>query len=148
MPLRGLADFIPFLSTENIGELDYNNWPTIVEAIQDNLESPPEQEFITNALEHLKVRNYRLALIESIICLEIVLTQYLKAFFSINKQIPEKRINNFLNPNLGLNARISVLLNLCLDERDIESVNFTNILRAINRRNHIIHKTGNLARLS
>ena len=65
-----------------------NNWPDIEEAIQDKAEPPPEQEFLTNTIEFLRIRNFRMALLEVVICLEIVLTQYLREFLSIRKHIP------------------------------------------------------------
>ena len=36
-------------------------WPAIEEAIEDNLEPGPEEEFVTNALEHLQLGNYRVS---------------------------------------------------------------------------------------
>jgi len=130
--------------TEPTGELRSSNWPDIEEAIQDNLAPPPEQEFVINAIEYLRNRNYRMALLESIICLEIVLNQHLSKYLSINMKISKGRINKFLSPQLGLTARVSALLNLCLHSKDVKQVEFNNVLKAINWRNHIIHKTGHL----
>lgn len=130
--------------TEPTGELRSSSWPDIEEAIQDNLAPPPEQEFVTNAIEYLRNRNYRMALLESIICLEIVMNQHLSKYLSINKKISQRRINNFLSPQLGLTARISALLNLCLHSEDIKQVEFNNVIKAIRWRNHVIHRTGHL----
>src|SRR3990172_11966822 len=82
-----------FLNDERAGNLHVRDWSEIEEAIQDNLEPPPEQEFLTNSIEHLNLRNFRLALIEAIICLEIVLTQFLQVFLSIYKIISKSRID-------------------------------------------------------
>jgi len=139
-----LKDLIFLQVTEKSGELSTTLWPDIEEAIQDNLDPLPEQEFIINALEHLKNRNYRLALIESILCLEIVMSQYLNKYMSIQKKIPPQRINTLLSPQLGLYGRVSALLNLCLYPDDISKIEFNNVLKAINWRNNIIHKTGHL----
>lgn len=124
--------------------IDISDWPDIEEAIQDKLKPRPEEEFFTNAIEFLRTRNYRMALLESVICLEIVLTQYLKAFFSIRKEISKTRIEEFLSPQLGLSCRLSGLLELTLEDKDLKNINIDKILLAVRWRNHIIHKSGNL----
>ena len=65
---------------DTASNLTVDRWPDIQEAIQDDLPPLPEDEFRTNALEHLKLKNLRMALVESIIGLEIVLTRYLKEY--------------------------------------------------------------------
>ncbi len=139
-----LKDFLFLQITEKTGELSTSLWPDIEEAIQDNLDPPPEKEFFINALEHLRNRNYRLALIESILCLEMVMSQYLNKYMSIQKNIPKWRIRKMLSPQLGLYGRVSALLNLCLHPEDISKIEFNNVLKAINWRNNIIHRTGHL----
>ncbi len=116
----------------------------IKEAIQDKLEPLPEQEFLTNAIELLRINNLRMALLESIICLEIVVTQYLKVFLEVKKRIPPKQIEEFLNYRLDLTARVSGLLYLTLSEDDLKHIDIKNILEAIKWRNSITHKSGNL----
>lgn len=136
-----------FPSSEETGTLHVRNWPDIEEAVQDNLESPPEQEFFTNSIEHLNRRNYRLALVEAIICLEIVLTQFLRVYLSINKKLSKKRIDAFLSKEFGLMSKVSGLLDLVLDPDDLKKINIDNVRTAINWRNGIIHKTGHLPRV-
>ena len=142
-----LQTLLFFARTEKIGRLRAASWPDIEEAIQDNLDPPPEQEFMTNAIEYLELRNYRLALLESIICLEIVMTQYIRKYLSIQKRIPRERIDEFVSPQLGLKARVSALLNLCLNADDIATIEFNNVLEAINWRNTVIHRTGHLPKV-
>jgi len=111
-----------FLNDERAGNLHVRNWSEIEDAIQDNLEPPPEQEFLTNSIEHLNLGNFRLALIEAIICLEIVLTQFLKVYLSINKKLSQNRIDDFLTPQFGIASRVSGLLNLVLDPDDLKKI--------------------------
>ena len=124
--------------------IDVSDWPDIEEAIQDKLQPSPEQEFFTNAIEFLRTSNFRMALLESVICLEIVLTQYLKAFLLIRKEISKSRIEQFLSPQLGLSSRLSGLLDLTMDDKDLKNINIQKILQAVGWRNHIIHKSGKL----
>lgn len=144
VPGDNLASLFIALGPAKFAEIRASSCPDIEEAIQDDLDSPPEQEFMTNSLEHLGNRNYRLALLESIICLEIVLNQYMSNYLSIHIKIPKNRIVKFLTPQLGLTARISSLLNLCLHPDDIKKIEFNKILKAIDWRNKIIHKSGHL----
>src|SRR3990172_4309857 len=133
-----------FLNDEKAGNLHVKDWSDIEEAIQDNLEPPPEQEFLTNSIEHLNLGNFRLALVEAIICLEIVLTQFLQVFLSIYKIISKSRINDFLSPQFGLKAKVSALLDLILDPNDLKKINVDNVRTAVEWRNGVIHKTGHL----
>jgi len=126
-------------------ELRTSRWPDIEEAVQDNLKPSPEQEFFENTIEFLRIDNLRMALLESIICLEIVLTQYLKAFLSVRKKIPVNRINRkFLTSQLGLSTRIAGLLDLTLDLNDLKTIDIQKILQAVEWRNHVVHRTGHL----
>jgi hypothetical protein len=119
-------------------------WPDVVEALEDNKEPPPELEFYTNATGHLRQQNFRLAVIESIIGLEIVLTQFLKNYLFISAGVPKERINNFLRPELGLTARLSALLNLTLHKSYLEKINLDKVLKVVDWRNKVTHRTGRL----
>jgi len=133
-----------FLNDERAGNLYVRNWSEIEEAIQDNLETPPEQEFLVNSIEHLNLRNFRLALIEAVICLEIVLTQFLRVYLSINKKLSQNRIGDFLTTQFSLTPRVSGLLDLILSPDDLKEINIDSVRAAIKWRNHVIHETGNL----
>lgn len=62
----------------------------------------------------------------------------------MQKHIPRNRIKGFLSPQLGLKARVSVLLPLCLNAEDVERIRFNNVLEAISWRNEVVHGTGHL----
>src|SRR3990172_5940683 len=133
-----------FLNDERAGNLYVRNWSEIEEAIQDNLETPPEQEFLVNSIEHLNLRNFRLALIEAVTCLEIVLTQFLRVYLSINKKLSKNRIDKFLTPQFSLALRVSGLLDLVLDPSDLKEINIDNVRTAISWRNKVVHEIGHL----
>ena len=146
-----------YYSSLSFSELDMSHWEEIKEVIKENLPIPPEKEFTVNALEHTKKNNLRLAIVESIIGLEIILTKYLKNYL-ISQNIPKKRIDEkFLTPDVGLTARVSVMLDLSIrkqfnnifmyskpEEQFDDFVNIDNILNVVKWRNNIIHKTGNI----
>jgi hypothetical protein len=73
-------------------------WPDIVETLEDKKEPPPELEFLTNAIGHLRERNFRLAVVESIVCLEIVFTQFISNYLSISVKVKKKNLQRFLSP--------------------------------------------------
>lgn len=130
-------------SAQEVPELRISTWPDIEEAIQDNLKPSPEQEFLTNTIEFLRTGNLRMALLESIICLEIVLTQYLRAFLVIDKKMSLNRINKkFLTSRLELSTRLAGLLDFTLDSDDLKKIDIQKILKAVEWRNHIVHRTG------
>lgn len=127
-----------------MGELRSTRWPDIEEAIQDELEPNPEQEFLTNALEHVRQRNYRLALLEAIVCLEIVLSQFLENYLLINKGFSRNRVMKMLGKDVSLTPRVGLLLELVLTPGELKSLSIGDALKAISWRNTIVHKTGHL----
>jgi len=129
---------------DNSIALNMELWSEIEESIQDDLQPGPEQEFLTNALEHIRDYNFRLALIEAIVCLEIVLSQFTEQFLLVKKGLSQNRVNHILSPQIGLSARVSVLLDLILSPDELNNVRAGEVLKAVNWRNGIIHKTGHL----
>lgn len=127
-----------------IDMLDMRRWVDIEKAIQDDWSPSPEQEFTVNASEHLYLRNFRLALIESIIGLEIVLSRYLSTYLRVHKKVPEARIREFLTPNLTLNTRLSGLLDLTLPPDVLQQVDLDIVRKAVRWRNQVVHRTGQL----
>lgn len=121
-------------------------WPDIEEAIQDDLEPGPEREFLTNSLEHIRLRNFRLAVLEAIVCLEIVLSQFLENHLLINKRFSKNRLDKVLSKDVGLTTRVGLLLDLVLTPADLKPLNIGNVLKAISWRNTVVHKTGHLPR--
>lgn len=86
-----------------------------------------------------------MALLESINCLEIVISQYLKEFLSNRKKLTKKRRDIFTS-EIGLTGRVAGLLNLTLSKENLKYVNIENVLKGIRWRNRIVHTYGNLPR--
>jgi hypothetical protein len=137
-----LTERFLFAQRENVGELNISDWALIEEAIQDDLTAGPEREFYVNALEHSRIGNLRLAVVESVICLEIVLTQWLL------QVLPRRGVRNvdelLAGPRVDLFTRVKLLLPLLLPEDRLDGVNLDDVIRAVNLRNKIAHTTGNL----
>ena len=129
---------------ESMGDINVEKWASIDEAIKDDFPIPPEKEFVSNTLEHLKNQNYRYAVLECIICLEIVLNQYIRLFLEVNHSLSKSRIEKFLEPSFGLTSKISALLNLCLNKNEIDKVELSKVIQTIKWRNFITHRTGQL----
>jgi hypothetical protein len=69
-------------------------WPLVEEAVLEDCAPPPELEFTVNAMEHLSYGNYRLALLEAIIGLELVLAEFLRKSLR-RKGIPDDQAKDF-----------------------------------------------------
>ena len=54
------------LNQASIGQLKMRDWALIEEALQDGLSAGPEKEFFVNAVQHSRVDNLRLAVVESV----------------------------------------------------------------------------------
>jgi hypothetical protein len=92
----------------------------------------------------LRLKNFRLALLEAIIGLEIVLTRFLKAYLHVYKSTPVNRIDTFLSAKFPLTARLSGALDLTLDAGDLQAIDLNRVLTAVRWRNRVVHRTGHL----
>lgn len=125
-------------------ELKIIYWARIKEVLEDNLEIAPQDEFLTNTIGHLRACNFRLALIDAVIGLEIVLTRYLRCYLATIKKMPKKRIDSFLLNDFGLTPRLAGILDLTMHESYLRDIKLDQVLKAVTWRNHIVHKTGQL----
>ncbi|MBI1951433.1 MAG: hypothetical protein HYS34_08740 [Acidobacteria bacterium] len=95
--LHLLSRFPPVFGFSHHGEIKMAFWTDVSEALEDLRDPPPpEQEFLMNATAHRRDKNYRLAVMESVISLEIVLTEYVTNYLTVHKKVPKKRVANFV----------------------------------------------------
>ena len=104
-------------------------------------EEPIETEFWVNSREHQLNKNYRLSIIESVIAVEIALTNYIRDYFKCNKKYNKKKIDKFLNANFDLSTRLYIIPALTLSDNDNSKINFDLVLKAVGLRNKLIHKS-------
>ena len=119
--------------------LDYNIWLEIKNALENNLEITEERYFSVNSLEHIYNNNIRLAVIETVISLEIAVNKYLKDYLRF-KNIPNGRIGNLISSKTGIYSMVSVLLDLSIEEEVMEAIKIDEVLKLITLRNKIIHE--------
>jgi hypothetical protein len=131
------------LDSNKMGELSVSDWELIEEAVQDGLEAGPEKEFLTNAVEHARTGNLRLAIVEGVICLEIVLSQWLKDLLPA-RGVEASRVKELLGPQIGLSTKLRLLLPLLIDRKELAGSNIDRVTRGVEFRNTIVHKTGHL----
>ena len=124
---------------ENIerGSLSVNRWQDIEQGLVEGLKPKPEQEFLTNSLQHLREENLRLALIEATVCLEIVLSQTIQLHLQVKRSFSKKRIEAVLN-NVGLTSRVGLLVESIFALNERSGLQLDKVLQAINWRNKII----------
>lgn len=145
------SSYLSFLFSSKIieanSELYMFRWEEIKESVQDNLcvkrkKEPNEMEFVVNAFENLRKDNIRTALIESIIGLEIILTKYIKEYFKIIKRYNRKEIDALLESNFDLKRKILLIPEFTFEEEELHRIDLKKILKSINWRNIIVHKSG------
>lgn len=118
--------------------LDYDTWLDIKNALENNYEITEDRIFFVNSSEHWRNNNIRLAVIETVIGLEIVVTKYLRNYLKF-KNIPNDRIGDLINPNIGIYLMVSVFLDLSVEEEIIKHIGIDKVLKLIKLRNNIIH---------
>ena len=134
-PPKKSSLFDALFALENVetGSLDVSRWTDIEQAIVEGLAPNPENEFLTNALQHLHENSLRLALIEATVSLEIVLSQCLEAYLRVRQHFSKERINSVLN-NVGLTSRVGLVLQLIFTSDERKEAKLDSVLRAINWR--------------
>lgn len=141
-----MVKYLAFLSVSNqkYAEIKVVRWSEVQKAVQSDDSPPPEREFTTNSIEHLHLGNLRLAVVESVIGLEIVLTRFLSEYLKHYKEFSKERIREFLSPEFGLTSRIAGILHLTLSKKDIEKFDLAKVRKVVRWRNGIVHRTGHL----
>jgi hypothetical protein len=134
----------PLGHTDRYASLSTMDWSTIVEALEDDLLPRPEDEFSTNAIEHFQGKNHRLAIIEAVIGLEIVLARFLREYLSAKKGFSTKQVLDFVNPNLQLTHRLNGVLYLILDSDHLKGLDLASVWKTVGWRNRIVHAEGHV----
>jgi hypothetical protein len=126
------------------GSLSVSHWPDIEQALVEGLKPNPEQEFLTNSLQHLeRDKNPRLALIEATVCLEIVLSECVRLYLEVKRHFDKEKINRVLN-NVGLTSKVGLLTDSLLLYSDRNREQLDKVLKGIGWRNKIIHQNGHI----
>lgn len=146
-PKRGPLDpYGLFILEENVerSSLSVSHWRDIEQALVEDLKPNPEQEFLTNSLQHLeRDNNPRLALIEATVCLEIVLSECVRLYLGVRRHFDKKKINDVLN-NVGLTSKVGLLIDSLLSFNDRSRGRLDEVLKGIGWRNKIIHHDGHI----
>lgn len=119
------------LRREHLGEFKINDLDEVQEAIEDDLTGGPERTFLANALEHLRRGDLRVAVVESVICLEILLGQLLPQLLEA-ASVP----GDVLTKEITLFYRVKMLLPLLLPS-EAASADLPAVLKTISWRNKI-----------
>jgi hypothetical protein len=131
---------------ENVerGSLSIGHWLDIEQALVEGLKPNPEQEFLTNSLQHMeRDKNPRLALIEATVCLEIVLSECVRLYLGVKRHFDKKKIDDVLN-NVGLTSKVGLLADSLLSFNDGSRQRLDQVLKGIRWRNKIIHHSGHI----
>lgn len=137
----GLWAFGLFGSFTGMAWLHVRQWPRIAETLEENKKIQPEDEFYTNATKHLADDNLRLAVLEAVICLEIVLTEFLRTDMSVTKGFKNEQIEKFLE-STDLTSRLSGVLGYAIDKSYLKRID--KVFMTVRWRNKITHSTGNI----
>lgn len=124
--------------------LDAKYFRDVVDAIEEGREPYPEEEFSINALEFLEENNFRMAVVEAVIGLEIVLTEFLRKYYKNKQKYGRKKLKKLLSSNLSIWYRVVAILRLIMSDTDLSGIDLDKVLKVINWRNHVVHREGKL----
>lgn len=124
--------------------IQIKSWEKVMTAIIEEKSPPAELELAVNAREHWYSKNFRLSVLEAVIGLEIVMSTFMRAYLTHRKGIPKAQIDEFLDPSFSLYSRLSGLLNMSINKKDLEKINIDLVKKVVKWRNKIVHATGDL----
>jgi hypothetical protein len=126
------------------GTIDPSCLAKIEEVIESGRAATPDEEFYVNALEHLEAGNLRMAVVETIICLELCVARLMTPWL-IARGVKASNIETYFEKEVGISARIAVMVPLMFHRAFITpEYDEKAVLRLVRLRNAIAHKTGKL----
>lgn len=132
--------FSPISNEKPQSYLSALRWYLIEEAINDKLGTDIQDELMVNSKEFLDLGNTRMAVIECLIALDVVLKEYTNHYYE-KKDAPSDIKNYISNPNFMLSEKIATIVFLIIKERHKFDNNFIeSIIRMNKLRNDIIHR--------
>lgn len=121
-----------------INQIKYKEISDVIEnALKENYKAPFWQELLLNSEYYIFIGDYRMAVLETVIALELVLSEFIRRK-GREKNIPEKDIDEFIK-NVGLTGNIKTTIKLLIDSLPEEKV-LTACTSGITIRNSIVHK--------
>jgi hypothetical protein len=133
--VKGWSDS-PLLEAKVLGD--------VVSAIEEGREPFPEEEFLVNAMEFARERDFRMAVVESVIALEIVLAEFLREYYKSEHGYSGEKVGDLLSAGLGLWNRIAAILRVIMSDADLKGISLERVLQVVTWRNHVVHKAGRL----
>ncbi len=118
--------------------LQVDDWPRIADALKETNPYYLPDQFMVNAKEHLLHRNYRLAILETVIGLEVQLAEVLDEHLFFQTFMPKKERADFLSPELPLRQRLRLLF-LILRDDDLKRFDMDKVIKVVEWRNGLVH---------
>jgi hypothetical protein len=72
------------------------------------------------------------------------MSSFMRAFLTHRKGISKAQIDEFLAPEFSLYSRLSGLLTMTINKKDLEKIDIDLIKQVVKWRNKIVHVTGDL----
>jgi hypothetical protein len=130
------------------GRMDPSRLAKVEELIESGRAPTPDEEFYVNALEHLEAGNFRMAVVETVICLELCVARLMTPWLTA-RGVKAESIEAYFAKDVGISARIAVMVPLMFHEA-LPSLDYDEkaVLRLVRLRNTVAHKTGRLEGIS
>lgn len=114
----------------------------IEEALESNLEIPLWRDLLLNAEHYIFTGDYRMSILESVIALELVISDFVRERCS-KKNIPNEDIERFIY-DVGVSGNVRVTIKMLINEKEEEKlpkdIVFEKCKAGITIRNAIVHK--------
>lgn len=132
------------IATKPKGWLSLSGWVSVKSGLARGTDPDASAQCTVNAQEYIELGNLRLAVLESVMGLELSVASYLGEYGRRKMHMSKSQIDTMLAPAVTLEMRVKCLLPLCEGEQTLPDDILRKVLTVVKWRNDIVHKLGGL----
>jgi hypothetical protein len=126
------------------GWLSLSRWASVKSSLASGVDPDVAAQCTVNAQEYLELGNLRLAVLESVMGLELSVASYLSEYGKRKLHMSKDQIETMLAPTVTLEIRLKCLLPFCQGDRALPDDSLKKVVTVVKWRNAIVHKLGGL----
>lgn len=126
------------------GWLSLVRWASVKSSLASGVDPDSAAQCTVNAQEYLELGNLRLAVLESVMGLELSMASYLGEYGRYKLSMPRDQIATMLSPAVTLETRLKCLLPFCNGGQMLPDASLKKVLAVVRWRNAIVHELGDL----
>lgn len=127
------------------GWLSLSRWASVKSSLASGVDPDVAAQCTVNAQEYLELGNLRLAVLESVMGLELSMASYLSEYGRRKLHMSKDQIATMLAPTVTLEIRLKCLLPFCQGDQALPDESLKKVVVVVRWRNAIVHELGGLS---